>query len=334
MVESFKAFVIDKEQDGKVKSQFQQLTTEDLPEGDVLIKIHYSGINYKDALATQDNNAVVQQYPMVPGIDLAGTIVESNAPGHAVGDEVIVTSYDLGVSHFGGFSEYARVKSEWIVDLPNTLTLEEAMIYGTAGYTAGLAIERLEKVGMNIEDGPVLVRGASGGVGTLAVQMLSEIGYKVIASTGKKDTADTLKSLGAKEVIDRLPIDEDNNKPLASSTWQACIDPVGGAGINYVTKRLQHSGSIAIIGMTGGNTYTNSVFPHILRGVNILGIDSVFTAMKLRQRVWRRLAKDLKPENLHSIKSVVSFDELPQQLDSVINHHNKGRIVIDFGVGQ
>ncbi len=332
VIETFKAFVIDKDESGKVTPTFKQLSPTDLPKGDVLIKVHYSGINYKDALATQDHNAVVKSYPMIPGIDLAGTIVESEAPGFEKGEQVIVTSYDLGVSHYGGFSEYARVKSEWIVKLPDTLTLEESMIYGTAGYTAGLAIERLEKVGMNIEDGPVLVRGASGGVGTLAVLMLNELGYKVIASTGKQDVSNQLVELGAKEVIDRLPVEDDHKKPLASSTWQACVDPVGGEGINYVTKRLNHSGSIAVIGMTAGNTYTNSVFPHILRGVNILGIDSVFTAMKLRQRVWRRLAKDLKPENLHEIKQVITFDELPEQLNKVIKHENKGRIVIDFGV--
>lgn len=210
VIETFKAFVIDKDESGKVTPTFKQLSPTDLPKGDVLIKVHYSGINYKDALATQDHNAVVKSYPMIPGIDLAGTIVESEAPGFEKGEQVIVTSYDLGVSHYGGFSEYARVKSEWIIKLPDTLTLEESMIYGTAGYTAGLAIERLEKVGMNIEDGPVLVRGASGGVGTLAVLMLNELGYKVIASTGKQDVSDQLLELGAKEVIDRLPVEDDH----------------------------------------------------------------------------------------------------------------------------
>lgn len=329
MAETFKAFVVDQDDNGKVTSQFKQLTTDDLPEGDVLVQVHYSGINYKDALATQDNNAIVKSYPMVPGIDLAGTIVESNAPGHEVGDKVIVTSYDLGVSHFGGFSEYARVKSEWIVKLPESLTLEEAMIYGTAGYTAGLAIERLEKVGMSIEGNSVLVRGASGGVGNLAVLMLDHIGYKVVASTGNSAAADKLKELGAREIIDRLPNDNED-KALAERTWQAAIDPVGGHGIDYVAKRLDHNGAMAVIGMTGGNDYASSVFPLILRGVSILGIDSVFTPMKLRQRVWRRLAKDLKSEHLHSIKRVIPFEKLPEALEEVANHQNTGRIVIDF----
>lgn len=212
MVETFKAFVVKQDKNGNVTHKYQQLSKDDLPEGDVLIKVHYSGINYKDALATQDNNKIIQEYPMVPGIDLAGTIEETNATGFEVGDKVIVTSYDLGVSHYGGFSEYARVKSEWVIELPEDLTLEEAMIYGTAGYTAGLAIENLEKSGMSIEGNDVLVRGATGGVGTISLLMLKSLGYSVIASTGRQNVADKLKKLGASEVIERLP--ENDSKPL------------------------------------------------------------------------------------------------------------------------
>ena len=330
MVEKFKAFVVDHDDNGIVSNSYKELTKDDLPEGDVLIKVHYSGINYKDALATQDHNKIVKQYPMVPGIDLAGTIEETNAPGFEVGDKVIVTSYDLGVSHYGGFSEYARVKSEWVIKLPEDLTLEEAMIYGTAGYTAGLAIEQLEKSGMSIEGKEVLVRGATGGVGTISLLMLNNLGYDVIASTGRDDAEEKLKKLGAKEVISRLP--EDNSKPLEKRTWQAAIDPVGGENLPYIVKRLDNNGSVALIGMTGGNNFETTVFPFILRGVSIIGIDSVFTPIKLRKRVWRRLAKDLKPQQLHDIKHVISFDEIPKAIDQVINHNNTGRIVIDFNV--
>ena len=311
MVEKFKAFVVDQDDNGIVSNSYKELTKDDLPEGDVLIKVHYSGINYKDALATQDHNKIVKQYPMVPGIDLAGTIEETNAPGFEVGDKVIVTSYDLGVSHYGGFSEYARVKSEWVIELPEDLTLEEAMIYGTAGYTAGLAIEQLEKSGMSIEGKEVLVRGATGGVGTISLLMLNNLGYDVIASTGRDDAEEKLKKLGAKEVIGRLP--EDNSKPLEKRTWQAAIDPVGGENLPYIVKRLDNNGSVALIGMTGGNNFETTVFPFILRGASIIGIDSVFTPIKLRKRVWRRLAKDLKPQQLHDIKHVISFDEIPKQ---------------------
>ncbi|MCG1198463.1 acryloyl-CoA reductase [Staphylococcus epidermidis] len=330
MVEKFKAFVVDQDDNGIVSNSYKELTKDDLPEGDVLIKVHYSGINYKDALATQDHNKIVKQYPMVPGIDLAGTIEETNAPGFEVGDKVIVTSYDLGVSHYGGFSEYARVKSEWVIELPEDLTLEEAMIYGTAGYTAGLAIEQLEKSGMSIEGKEVLVRGATGGVGTISLLMLNNLGYDVIASTGRDDAEEKLKKLGAKEVIGRLP--EDNSKPLEKRTWQAAIDPVGGENLPYIVKRLDNNRSVALIGMTGGNNFETTVFPFILRGASIIGIDSVFTPIKLRKRVWRRLAKDLKPQQLHDIKHVISFDEIPKAIDQVINHNNTGRIVIDFNV--
>lgn len=330
MVEKFKAFVVDQDDNGIVSNSYKELTKDDLPEGDVLIKVHYSGINYKDALATQDHNKIVKQYPMVPGIDLAGTIEETNAPGFEVGDKVIVTSYDLGVSHYGGFSEYARVKSEWVIELPEDLTLEEAMIYGTAGYTAGLAIEQLEKSGMSIEGKEVLVLGATGGVGTISLLMLNNLGYDVIASTGRDDAEEKLKKLGAKEVIGRLP--EDNSKPLEKRTWQAAIDPVGGENLPYIVKRLDNNGSVALIGMTGGNNFETTVFPFILRGASIIGIDSVFTPIKLRKRVWRRLAKDLKPQQLHDIKHVISFDEIPKAIDQVINHNNTGRIVIDFNV--
>ncbi|MCQ8121765.1 acryloyl-CoA reductase [Staphylococcus epidermidis] len=330
MVEKFKAFVVDQDDNGIVSNSYKELTKDDLPEGDVLIKVHYSGINYKDALATQDHNKIVKQYPMVPGIDLAGTIEETNAPGFEVGDKVIVTSYDLGVSHYGGFSEYARVKSEWVIELPEDLTLEEAMIYGTAGYTAGLAIEQLEKSGMSIEGKEVLVRGATGGVGTISLLMLNNLGYDVIASTGRDDAEEKLKKLGAKEVIGRLP--EDNSKPLEKRTWQAAIDPVGGENLPYIVKRLDNNGSVALIGMTGGNNFETTVFPFILRGASIIGIDSVFTPIKLRKRVWRRLVKDLKPQQLHDIKHVISFDEIPKAIDQVINHNNTGRIVIDFNV--
>ncbi|MDU0628781.1 NADPH:quinone oxidoreductase family protein [Staphylococcus epidermidis] len=330
MVEKFKAFVVNQDDNGIVSNSYKELTKDDLPEGDVLIKVHYSGINYKDALATQDHNKIVKQYPMVPGIDLAGTIEETNAPGFEVGDKVIVTSYDLGVSHYGGFSEYARVKSEWVIELPEDLTLEEAMIYGTAGYTAGLAIEQLEKSGMSIEGKEVLVRGATGGVGTISLLMLNNLGYDVIASTGRDDAEEKLKKLGAKEVIGRLP--EDNSKPLEKRTWQAAIDPVGGENLPYIVKRLDNNGSVALIGMTGGNNFETTVFPFILRGASIIGIDSVFTPIKLRKRVWRRLAKDLKPQQLHDIKHVISFDEIPKAIDQVINHNNTGRIVIDFNV--
>lgn len=329
MSTQFKAFLVDQNEKGQINSDYKQMTTDDLSEGNVLIKVHYSGINYKDALAITDNNNIVKSYPMVPGIDLAGVVVESDDPTIEKGEEVIATSYALGVSHYGGFSEYARVKSDWIVKLPDNLTLEEAMIYGTAGYTAGLAIEKLEKAGfMTLEGGEVLVRGASGGVGSLAVMMLSNLGYKVIASTGNKEATNKLEQLGAKDIIDRITDNDD--KPLGSRTWQAAIDPIGGEGTPYVAKHIDNNGGVALIGLTGGLNFSTTVHPFILRGVSLVGIDSVFTPMKLRERVWRRLATDLKSDQLHDIKRVVSFSDLPDAIETVLNHENTGRIVIDF----
>ncbi|OEL04555.1 quinone oxidoreductase [Staphylococcus succinus] len=327
MTETFKAFVVD-EQDGKVTNQIKNITIDDLPAGEVLIKVKYSGINYKDALATVENTKVVKSYPIVPGIDLAGVVESSETPAFEPGDEVIVTGYDLGISHFGGFSEYARIKEEWIVPLPKDLTLEEAMIYGTAGYTAGLAIEKLEHNGLSVEHEAVLVRGATGGVGTLAVMMLDSIGYDVIASTGKANTESKLKSLGAKEVIPRIT--ETDNKPLGKRTWQAVIDPVGGESLSQIIKHLDYNGSVAVIGMTGGNKFDSSIFPFILRGTNIIGVDSVYTEMRQRKHIWRRLAKDLKPDQLHEIKQVIKFDDLEENIKNVLKHNNSGRIVVDL----
>jgi len=327
MTNTFKAFVVE-EQDDKVTHQYKDMTIDDLPEGEVLIKVKYSGINYKDALATVKDSKIVKSYPMVPGIDLAGVVEHSDTHAFDEGDEVIVTGYDLGTSHFGGFSEYARVKEEWVVPLPKDLTFEEAMIYGTAGFTAGLAIEKLEHNGLSVEKADVLVRGASGGVGTLAVMMLDTIGFDVVASTGKADSEEQLKALGAKEVISRFT--EVDERALGKRTWQGVIDPVGGESLSQIVKQLDYNGIVALIGMTAGTQFESSVFPFILRGASIIGIDSVYSEMKQRKQIWRRLAKDLKPDGLHDIKHVVKFNDIESSINQVLEHTNSGRFVIDF----
>lgn len=327
MKQTFQAYYTDKQADSIV-SEFKALHLDELQEGEVLIKVAYSGINYKDALATTKNAGVIKQYPIIPGIDLAGVVVTSEVSAYKPGDQVIATSYDLGVSHHGGFSEYARVKEEWILPLPKGLTLEEAMIYGTAGYTAALAIQKLEDNGLTVEGAPVLVRGASGGVGSLAVMMLSNIGYDVIASTGNEASHDYLKSIGAKEIVPR--IEESTAKPLDKRMWQAVIDPVGGKHVGDIIKNLHIRGSIALIGNTDGVHFDSTVLPFILRGNNILGVDSVETPMLLRKQIWRRLATDLKPDHLHTIKNDIDFKSLPQAIDSVLNHTVTGRYVVEM----
>ncbi|GEP85596.1 alcohol dehydrogenase [Staphylococcus piscifermentans] len=325
MTETFQAYFAEKK-DGKVTSSFKNLPFNELDNGDVLVRVDYTSINFKDALAAVKGAGVVKEYPIIPGIDLAGTVVESDSSAYKPGDKVIVTSYDLGVTHHGGFSEYARVKEEWVVALPKGLTLEEAMIYGTAGYTAALAIQKLEDNGLTVEGAPVLVRGASGGVGSLAVMMLSNIGYKVVASTGNDSAATYLKSLGAKEIIPRL--EETSDKPLGKREWQAVIDPVGGSHVGDILKHLHIRGSMALIGNTDGIAFDTTVLPFILRGNNLLGVDSVETPMLLRKQIWRRLATDLKPEQLHTIKNSVNFKDLPEAIDKVLSHQVTGRYVV------
>lgn len=325
MPNTFKAYYAERK-DKQVHTQLKELPIDTIVEGDILIKVAYSSINFKDALAAKKGAGVVKNYPIIPGIDLAGTVVESSSSAYKEGDHVIATSYDLGVSHHGGLSEYARVKEEWIVPLPKDLTLEEAMIYGTAGYTAALAIQKLEDNGLTVEGSPVLVRGASGGVGSLAVMMLSTIGYKVIASTGNDANTDYLKSIGAKEVVPR--VEDTTDKPLDKREWQAVIDPVGGKNVGDIVKRLQNRGSIALIGNTAGLAFETTVLPFILRGNSILGVDSAETPMKLRRQIWRRLATDLKPESLHSIKHVIDFEDVPEAMDHMLNNQSTGRYVV------
>lgn len=280
-MESFKALVVDK-LNNETKLSIQDLTLNDLPDGDVVIDVHYSSVNYKDGLATVPNGGVVRNYPFVPGIDLAGIVRDSQDPRYKPGDEVIITGYDLGVNHFGGYSEVARVPGDWIVPLPNGLTLKEAMAIGTAGFTAALSIHRLEENGLTSEKGPVLVTGATGGVGSSAVSMLSKLGYKVTASSRKANEQDYLLQIGASEIITPEELTNPKNRPLLKQRWAACVDPVAGSYLPVILASIQYGGSVAVSGLTGGNNFTSTVFPFILRGVNLLGIDSVFCPMETR----------------------------------------------------
>lgn len=325
MTHSFKAYVLD-ENKGNVTGQFKTLTLEELPEGDVTVEVHYSSLNYKDMLATQDNNKIIRQYPMIPGIDLAGEVIESKHPSFKVGDAVIATGYELGVSHAGGFSEIARVNGDWLVPLPKGLTLEEAMIIGTAGFTAAISIQLLEDNKITSDGGPVCVRGATGGVGSMATMMLHALKYKVTTSTGQLDKAKWLKSLGASDVIDRL--DTLTVKPLQKGKWQAIIDPIGGDTVGECLKHIQPHGAVALSGNVSGMTFNSTVFPFILRGVKLLGVDSVQFPMRRRLLLWRRLATDLKPHQLHEIKTVVPFESIESHIKALKDNHIHGRIVI------
>ncbi len=331
MTSTFKAFVVNKNEN-QFTREIKELTLQDLPEGDVTIKVMYSSVNYKDGLASIPDGQIVRSYPFIPGIDAAGIVIDSHDEKFKAGDEVIVTSYGFGVSHYGGFSEVVRVPSSWVVPLPNGLTLKEAMVYGTAGLTAALSIEKLEHHGLTVNDGDVVVSGASGGVGSVAVAMLAKKGYSVIASTGKTRETEYLKNLGAKEVISREDLSPEKFSALGKARFAAAIDPVGGNTLAYILSSLKYGGAVASSGLTGGTSVKTSVFPFILRGVSLLGVDSVECPMSIRQPLWNKMAQELKPDALMDfIGSEITLDELPRVLDQILKGEVKGRVIVKIG---
>jgi acrylyl-CoA reductase (NADPH) len=328
MQPSFQAFVVDKKED-HFTAETRTISLENLPEGNVVLKVLYSSVNYKDGLASIPNGKIVRTYPFVPGIDMAGVVLSSNDSRFHEGDEVIATSYEIGVSHYGGFSEMARIPGDWIVPLPAGLTLEETMIYGTAGFTAALSVHRLEENGMSPEQGKVLVTGATGGVGSIAVAILAKRGYHVVASTGKDSEHAFLKEIGAKEVVSRDEIVGEKVKPLDKQLWAGAVDPVGGKTLSAILSKMNYQGSVAVSGLTGGTDVATTVFPFILRGVNLLGIDSVNCPMETRKVIWNRMATDFKPDGLlEIIKNEVTLENLPQALAAILKGEARGRTIV------
>ncbi|MGE7664507.1 NADPH:quinone oxidoreductase family protein [Ureibacillus composti] len=327
MVENFKALVVDHNEEFTV--EVKNLSLKDLPDGEVLIKVAYSSINYKDSLAAIPNGNIVKNYPFVPGIDLAGIVISSKDPRFKEGDEVIATSYEIGVSHFGGFSEYARIPAEWIVPLPKGLTLKEAMVIGTAGFTAALSVQRLEENNVTKDKGKVLVTGATGGVGSFAVSILATLGYQVEASTGKESEQEYLQKLGATSIVSRDEVYDGKIRALGKQKWAAAVDPVGGEPLAALLSQIQYGGSVAVSGLTAGTKLPTTVFPFILRGVNLLGIDSVYCPMETRLKVWSRLATDFKPANLEELTQLeVTLEQLPEFLPTLLKGQARGRILV------
>lgn len=327
----FKALWADVNEAGEIVTEVKVLSKNDLPPGEVLIKVHYSSVNYKDALAaTNSKSGVIRSYPIVLGIDLSGEVVESTTEDYLVGERVIVTSYGLGITHFGGFSEYARVPKEWVVKLPQGLNLKEAMIIGTAGFTAGQSVQALEKKGLKKTMLPVLVRGATGGVGSMAVQMLSKLGYPVEAETRKKTTQqDYLVAIGANRVTHPDEAHLEKRKPLAKQRWQAVIDPVGGEYLSDYLAQLALNGAVALSGNAGGVKFESTVLPFILRGIDIYGINSVDFELTKRIALWNHLATDMKPEQLERmIDHQVTLEELPKSFSKIIAGEMKGRTLV------
>jgi acrylyl-CoA reductase (NADPH) len=328
MSEQFKALVLDQQDDG-VAANIKELTTSDLPEGDVLVRIAYSSLNYKDGLAITNKARVIRNFPMVPGIDFAGTVVESSVPEYKAGDDVILTGWFVGERHWGGMAQMARVKAGWLVPLPAGLSLHHAMAVGTAGFTAALSVLALEEHGLQAGEREVVVSGASGGVGSMAIAMLARRGYQVVASTGRSAEAGYLRELGAAEVIDREALSAPSKRPLESERWAGAVDTVGGETLAGLLRGMAYGSSVASCGNAGGNSFSSTVLPFILRGVNLLGIDSVSCPLARRQAAWQRIAEDLPGDLIDRMSNVAGLGDLPRLADEITSGQVRGRTVID-----
>lgn len=326
----FGALVVHQTEDGEFVQRVQEQTLDDLPEGDILIRVYYSSLNYKDALSATGHQGVTRRYPHTPGIDAGGLVVESDHDAFRPGDPVVVTSYDLGMNTPGGWGQLIRVPSEWVIPLPEGLSLREAMVYGTAGFTAGLAVLRLEEHGLRPGQGPVLVTGATGGVGSLALGILARAGYRVIAATGKLEQEAYLRDLGAAEVLPRAEVHDDSGRPLLSGQWAGAVDVVGGELLASVLKAIRYGGAVAACGLVGSAGLPTTVYPFILRGVSLLGIDSQNCPMDTRRQVWNRLGVPWKLPQLDRVATERRLDELEPEIARILQGQQLGRIVVNL----
>jgi len=323
----FRAYRIFNE-DNKIVSRWVDLTLDELDPGDVVIRAAYSSVNYKDALAATGAGKIIRRFPCVGGIDVAGIVESSQDARFKPGDEVLVTGYEMGVAHDGGFAGLVRVPADWVVHLPAGLSMHDAMVFGTAGFTAALSIYRLQQNDVKPENGKVVVTGATGGVASLAISMLKRLGYHVVAITGKDHEHEYLKSLGADEIMPRSAMDLSSTRALERAQWAAALDSVGGATLAWLTRTMQQNGVIASFGNAGGVELNTTVLPFILRGVRLIGIDSAATAMPLRQGIWRRLANEWRPQQLDKLAHTVDFEQLPQVFPKMLGGESHGRTVV------
>ncbi len=325
----FRALMLTKQDDKTVTAAIEEIEDERLPAGDVLVDVDHSTLNYKDGLVILNKAPLVRDFPHVPGIDFAGTVAASDHADFAKGDVVVLNGWGVGERHWGGLAERARIKGDWLIKLPSNLTTRQAMAVGTAGYTAMLAVMDLEDHGMAPDKGEVLVTGGAGGVGSIAIALLAKAGYQVTASTGRPETHDYLKTLGATRFVDRAELAADAGRPLEKAHFQACIDAVGGSTLARVLGQLQPQGALAAIGNAGGNDFTASVIPFLLRGVKLLGIDSVYQPKARRVQAWDRLAKDLDRDALESAIAEVGLAEVPDRAAAILRGQVRGRLVVD-----
>ncbi|MCS6927253.1 MAG: oxidoreductase [Candidatus Binatia bacterium] len=328
MSETFKAIVAE-EVDGKVRTTLKELATDDLPPGDVTVRVAYSTLNYKDGLAVTGRAKIARRFPMVCGIDLAGTVEESHNPEYRPGDRVLITGWGLSETHWGGYSQKQRVKAEWLVPVPAPLSLQQAMAIGTAGLTAMLCVMALEHHGIGPGEHPVIVTGAAGGVGSVAVAVLARLGYKVAAATGRPQLRDYLMSLGATEIVERATLAQPSGRPLDSERWAGGVDTVGGEVLASVLRGTRYGGAVAACGLAGGATLPTTVYPFILRGVSLLGIDSVMCPKPKRLAAWQRLVRDLPLDKLDAMTVVEPLAKVPALAEAILNGQIRGRVVID-----
>lgn len=327
----FNALVMDKdEESGLASASVKQLSTEDLPHGEVTVAVEYSTVNYKDGLClSPKGGGLVRNYPHVPGIDYAGTVETSSDARYKPGDKVVLTGWRVGEAHWGGYSQKANARADWLVPLPDGLDARQAMAVGTAGFTAMLAVMALEDHGLTPDRGPVLVTGAAGGVGSVATAILGQLGYEVAAVTGRPETGDYLKSLGATTIVPREELNETTKRPLESETWAGCVDAVGGDMLARVLGQMKYGCSVAAVGLAGGAALPTTVIPFLLRGVNLLGIDSVMQPYDNRVRAWQRIATDLPMEKLEAMVHPATLSDLPTLGADILKGQVKGRVVVD-----
>jgi NADPH2:quinone reductase len=315
------------EEAGAVRGRVVEATLDQLSAGEVVIAAAYSSVNYKDALAATGGGKIIRRFPLIPGIDVSGTVESSADARFRAGDTVLVTGYDLGVAHDGGYAHYVRVPADWVVPIPQGLSAFEVMAIGTAGFTAAMSIVDLERNGLTPQHGPVIVTGATGGVGSMAVQCLAARGYAVTALTGKDSEHDYLRSIGARDVVPRSLV-QPASRPLEKATWAGAVDPVGGETLAWLLRSMAYRGAVAVSGLTGGIEVHTSVIPFILRGVKLLGIDSVMCPMGERLAIWQRLATDLKPANLRAATQEIGLTDLPDAFETLKRGAARGRFVV------
>jgi acrylyl-CoA reductase (NADPH) len=328
---SFKAMVVQETAAGTYTRRIAEKSLDDLPAGEVLVRVHYSSLNYKDGLSATGHRGVTKHYPHTPGVDAAGVVEESHSEAFQPGDQVIVTSYDLGMNTPGGFGQYIRVPAGWVVPLPENLSPKESMAYGSAGLTAGFCIFKLQEHGITPDQGEILVTGATGGVGSFAVAMLARIGYQVIAVTGKMDEKQFLVDLGAKEVISRAEATDTSGKPLLKGRWAGVVDAVGGEILSTAIRSTKLHGAVTCCGNVASPDLHINVYPFILRGISLVGIDSQSFPMTFRRRTWEKIASEWKLDNLNRQTSVCSLEELDSEIDRILAGKQKGRVIVDLG---